>query len=77
MWLTDGQTGGRTDERHTIIRPNVYFGRLKIRASEGITRETLNYLFYGLLRWYIQETHESILSRLLKNVVKWNWCVTG
>ena len=30
MWLMDGQTDGRTDERHTIIGPKFYFGRIKI-----------------------------------------------
>jgi len=38
MWLTDGQTDRRTDERHTIIRPKFYFGRIKTIA---ITEDTV------------------------------------
>ena len=29
MWLTDGQTNGRTDGGHTIICPKFHFGRIK------------------------------------------------
>jgi len=49
---TYGRTDGRTDERHTIICPKFYFGRIKIACflinAVEVAKMFVNYSFFRL-----------------------------